>query len=88
MSDIDDDEVTLIDGMSSALIGECSTWDGESQAQRLVYDATVMIRILMDQGMDFDEAREYLLVNIEGAYIGKSTPIVMWPINPLDETME
>lgn len=87
MIDVDEDEVVLmIDGMSAALIGECSTWDRGSQVQRLIYDATVIVRILMDNGMDYDEAREYVLVNIEGAYVGRSTPIVMWPCEVLDES--
>jgi hypothetical protein len=29
-------------------------------------------------GMDDDEAREYIEFNIEGAYVGPDTPILVW----------
>jgi hypothetical protein len=28
--------------------------------------------------MDFGEAREYIEYNIEGAYVGPTTPILVW----------
>jgi hypothetical protein len=45
----------------------------------LVYDAEVIRDNLMQQGMDSDEAREYIEFNIEGAYVGEDTPILVWP---------
>jgi hypothetical protein len=87
MIDVDDDEVLLmIEGMSAALIGECSTWDNGRRTTRLIYDASVMIRILMDRDeMTYDEAFEFISFNVEDAYVGLSTPIVMWPCEVLDD---
>lgn len=87
MIDVDDDEVLLtIDGMSAALVGECSTWDHGQRVTRLIYDASVVLRILMDRdGMSYDDAREFVSFNIEDAYVGPSTPILMWPCEILDE---
>lgn len=40
-----------------------------------VYDEIKIIDVLMDQGMTEDEAWEYFYFNIEGAYMGKNTPV-------------
>lgn len=87
MIDVDDDEVLLtLDGMAAALIGECSTWDRGQRVTRLIYDASVVLRILMDRdGMGYDDAREFVSFHIEGTYAGLSTPILMWPCEVLDE---
>ena len=45
----------------------------------LVYDAEEIRDLLMSRdGMDFGEAREYIEYNIEGAYVGPTTPILVW----------
>ena len=40
-----------------------------------VYDEIKIIDVLVDQGMTEDEAWEYFYFNIEGAYMGKNTPV-------------
>jgi hypothetical protein len=38
-----------------------------------------MIKVFVDRdGMSEEEANEYILFNIEGAYIGKDTPVLVW----------
>jgi hypothetical protein len=32
----------------------------------------------MRDGMDSEEAREFIEFNIEGAYVGPGTPILVW----------
>lgn len=50
-----------------------------SHTEVLVYNAEVIRNILMSRdGMDFEEAREFIEYNIEGAYIGPDTPILVW----------
>ena len=44
----------------------------------LVYDAEIIRENLMKDGMDSEEAREYMEFNIEGAYVGESTPVLVW----------
>jgi len=52
----------------------------------LVYDAEVIRNTLMERdNMEADEAREYIEFNIEGAYVGPDTPILVWPDDLWDE---
>jgi hypothetical protein len=39
----------------------------------------------MKDGMDSDEAREFIEYNIEGAYVGEDTPIITWTQDIWDE---
>ena len=45
------------------------------------------LNILIENGMSEEDAQEYIDFNIVGAYVGDSTPIVMWPatVEELDE---
>jgi hypothetical protein len=69
-----------IDGHDNAIIGPALLWkeDG-SRIEILVYDAELIRRNLVMQGMDTEEAREFIEFNIEGAYLGPDTPILVWP---------
>ena len=73
---------TLIkmDGLDKALIGRSCIWDSTGrQEDRLVYSGEKIVAILIARdGMTADEALEYIEFNIEGAYVGEQTPIVMW----------
>jgi hypothetical protein len=42
-----------------------------------VYDRDQLILAFMEDGMTEDEASEYISFNIEGAYVGEATPLVM-----------
>ena len=70
-----------IDGFDSAIIGVAEAW---LPAPKLVYDGTKILDILMDQGMSDIEAIEYCNFNIEGAYVGESTPLIVWPYEEED----
>lgn len=39
-----------------------------------LYDYEQCVQILLDQGMDEEESREYLEFNTLGAYVGEGTP--------------
>jgi hypothetical protein len=56
-------------GFDGALIGV----DYESHC--LVYSINKCIELLVEQGMDEDEAIEYFDFNVAGAYVGEKTPI-------------
>ena len=73
------EDLLTIDGMDSALIGVCMTWNGEMLVERVVYNGNTITEILKGQGMSEEDARDYIDFNIIGAYVGDSTPIVMWP---------
>tara|TARA_R100001086_G_scaffold212384_1_gene128314 strand:+ start:3584 stop:3883 length:300 start_codon:yes stop_codon:yes gene_type:complete len=50
----------------------------------VVYDVRCIIEHLMsDEGMDEVEAWEYFGFNIEGAYVGENTPILMHRVEHL-----
>jgi hypothetical protein len=70
-----------LDGYDEAILGSAlaRVADGR-QEQVLVYDAEKIRAILMARdGMDSDGAREFIEFNIEGAYMGMGTPLLVWP---------
>jgi len=67
------------DGYDEAIIGPASIWRSNTRVDVLVYDAELIRKILMNRdGMDAEEAREFIEFNIEGAYIGEDTPVLVW----------
>jgi hypothetical protein len=67
------------DGLEDAILGQASVWNGNKRVEVLVYDADLMIKVFMDRdGMSEEEANEYIVFNIEGAYIGEDTPVLVW----------
>jgi len=74
-----------MDGFDSALIGIATVWQnnpngGAEQVDTLIYNGEIIVGILIaDSGMRYEEALEYISHNIEGAYVGNTTPIIVWP---------
>ena len=69
-----------IDGHDDAVIGPALVWGNGTRIYVLVYDADLIRATLMTRdGMTAEEAREYIEFNIEGAYMGPDTPILVWP---------
>jgi hypothetical protein len=67
------------DGLDDAIIGPASIWRDGTQVSVLVYDAEEIRKIFMlRDGMDADEAREFIEYNIEGGYLGVDTPVLVW----------
>jgi hypothetical protein len=67
-------------GYDEAIIGPACIWANNVRVNVLVYDGEVIRKILMNRdGMDSQEAREFIEFNIEGAYIGDDTPVLVWP---------
>jgi len=63
------------DGFDDAIIGTACTWRENQRVDILVYDLDKMASILVEGGMSYDEAAEYIEFNVEGAYMGIDTPI-------------
>lgn len=75
-----------IDGHDDAIIGPAMIWGDGSRIGVLVYNAETIRETLMKRdGMDAEEAREFIEFNIEGAYVGPDTPILVWPDDFWDE---
>lgn len=69
-------------GYDDAIIGICpDCWDSSGmRPPRIIYSGEKLMEILVSRdGMDHDEAAEWISFNMEGAYVGPSTPIVVWP---------
>lgn len=47
----------------------------------VVYDRAKLVKCFMDDGMDDEGAEEWISFNIEGAYLGEATPLLL---NSLD----
>jgi len=74
-----------IDGFDEAVLGPAFVWRNGGQYETLIYDAEKIREILMKRdGMDCDQAREYIEYNIEGAYVGEHTPVLVWTDDPWD----
>ena len=54
-------------------------WRDQSLVDVLVYDGEQIRENLMRDGMTSEDAREYIEFNIEGAYVGQDTPVIVWP---------
>jgi hypothetical protein len=74
-----------IDGHDNAIIGPAMIWRNNTTVSVLVYDAEVIRANLVKWGMDPEDAREYIEFNIEGAYVGEGTPVLVWPQDEWDE---
>lgn len=72
--------VKHIEGFNDALFGVALMWGSDgSRIDVLVYDAEKMRdKLIAQYGLTFEEAREYIEFNIEGAYMGPGTPIIAW----------
>jgi len=65
--------------LSNASLRTASVWNGNERVDVLVYDVEKMVETLIDRdGMSGEDAIEYIDFNIENAYIGKDTPVIVW----------
>jgi len=65
-------------GYDDSVIGPAMIWHNNAQVEVLVYDAESIRNKLVSEGMSREEAREHIELNIEGAYMGPDTPILVW----------
>lgn len=64
-----------LDGFDDAIIGVGSRIN---LGPVFVYDREKIIEILMARdGMEYEEADEYVSFNIEGAWVGEGTPVIL-----------
>jgi len=68
-----------IAGHDDATAGQACIWTNQTREHVLVYSGEKIVEGLMQRdGMSMEEALEYIEFNIEGAYMGPDTPVVMW----------
>ena len=64
-----DEELLKADGFDDAIIGL------EANSMVLVYSIEKCIDILIEEGMEYEEAIEHMDYNVIGSYVGDKTPI-------------
>lgn len=79
------DSVLMIDGCESAIIG---WFERCGQGPLLIYDYEKLVAHFVKEGMDEDEAEEWISFNIEGAWMGSGTPAIMHRINSFEQLVE
>ena len=73
--------------LDKAIIGTTLTYQAGERVPVFVYSGEEIVSVLMDRdGMGRDDAMDFIDFNIEGAYIGKDTPLLLWPV--LDEEQD
>ena len=65
-----EEECLTADGFDAALVG--CTYGANVVA---VYDIQRMIEVLVNEGMEHDDAVEFLEYNVVSAYLGEKTPL-------------
>lgn len=66
----------LADGFDQAVIGVAVRC---GQPDVVTYSADKCLEILQsDQGMSYEDAVEYFEFNVQGAWVGETTPIWVW----------
>ena len=76
MEPSDEDKPVLWTGLEKAFIGVLRRY-GQDHPVAL-YDYEKCMRILMSQGMEEDEAAEWIEVNTLGGWVGESTPGIVF----------
>lgn len=73
-----DESTLLMDGFEDAFLGFSRRINEPVLA---VYSYDKMVEVLMTRdGMDYDEATEYIDYNCVGAWVGEQTPIIVQEI--------
>lgn len=65
------EDALLLDGHDNAIMGMATI---PSIGTIVLYDTEIIIKNLMRDGMDYEEAVEFFMFNIDGAYHGQGTP--------------
>jgi hypothetical protein len=67
--------------LDKAILGTTLTYQDGERVPVFVYSGDKIVSILINRdGMTRDEALEFVDFNIEGAYTGNDTPLLVWPV--------
>lgn len=74
-----DEPLLLMDGFDQAFIGVSSRINEPTLA---VYSWELMVGVLIERdGMDYEDAVEYIAYNCTSAWVGERTPIIVIPVD-------
>jgi hypothetical protein len=65
------EDAMLLDGHDNAIMGMVEI---PGIGDIVLYDPQIIVKNLMDGGMTYEEAVEFFMFNINGAYFGTNTP--------------
>ena len=71
---VEDEAMITWDGCDSAIVGVTSR---RGMGSLILYDRDKLVEVFMRQGMTLEGAQEWVSFNIEGAYVGEKTPMIM-----------
>ncbi len=75
LSELDEDVLVLDpDSFDTAIVGLVRRAD---RPPVVCYSVEKILEVLMEDGMDEEEAREYYEYNMLGAYVGEATPMFL-----------
>jgi|TARA_R110000824_G_scaffold101998_2_gene242073 hypothetical protein len=74
--ELESNECLLADGLNDAVVGI-----SYGVEPKTVYSVHKIIEILMEDGMEWEEAIEHFSYNIGGAYVGEKTPIFIYDLD-------
>jgi hypothetical protein len=75
MAVIDDPPLLRFTGFDAAILGHW--YDPDGGALRIAYSGRRILLILQED-MPEEDAQEWVSYNMESAYVGPSTPIIVW----------
>jgi hypothetical protein len=64
-----DETFMVADGFDDAIIGICE------RTNRVIYSTKRVLEILVEEGMEYEDALEHFSYNVSGSYMGEMTPI-------------
>ena len=74
--------------LDKAIIGTTLTYQEGERVPVFVYNGEEIVSVLMIRdGMGRDDAMDFIDFNIEGAYIGKDTPLLVWPVTDEEQDL-
>lgn len=78
-----DDELLFLDPptLDVAIVGVA---DRLGMPGVVVYDRRKLVEAFMAEGMSLEDADEWVCVNVEGAYVGERTPLILQSISELN----
>lgn len=73
---LEEAECLLADGFDEAVVGISF-----GVTPKTIYSVHKIVEILMEEGMEWEDAVEHFSYNIAGAYVGEKTPIFIYDLD-------
>lgn len=71
-------DILMADGFEEAFLGVAMQFNNPIP----IFDYDKCLKILMKDGMSYEDAEEYLEFNVTGAWVGAGTPAYLFKFNP------